>query len=86
MRHWNGRDRCIVCSADVDLPVGPQVRTMIIGTAGTANVRVVSVNGKEIHRCAMGQPLPPAGSAIDGVSASLASRSGRRLPQRVWRN
>jgi hypothetical protein len=43
--------RCALCDAKLDLPEGSAPRVHIEGASGKPNVRVLSLDGKEIHRC-----------------------------------
>jgi hypothetical protein len=47
----DGTTRCILCGEEVPDPVGKSTRTTIIGSSGQPNIRVVMVDGTEIHRC-----------------------------------
>jgi len=51
MRMVNGAWQCLYCQAELDVPDGRQPRPMLIGQSGKPNVRVLILDGKEIHRC-----------------------------------
>ena len=56
MRLHDGRYECAHCGALLDIPlVGEPVATMH-AASGEPNVRVLSYNGVEIHRCDIGVP------------------------------
>jgi hypothetical protein len=45
--------RCQLCGAVLDVREATHVRTMIVGSSGEPNVRVMLEDGREIHRCAI---------------------------------
>jgi len=55
VRLIDGRFVCAVCGADLDVSEDDTVRT-IAGASGQPNVRILSVDGKEIHRCELPGP------------------------------
>jgi hypothetical protein len=55
-----GKYFCVLCGAELDVSEAKSVTT-IVGASGKANIRILSVNGKEVHRCEMSsrEPLRP---------------------------
>jgi hypothetical protein len=51
MRLNDGRYECVHCGAVLDIPLVGEPKVMIHGASGEPNMRVLSLNGKEIHRC-----------------------------------
>ena len=47
----DGRDNCSLCGEEIPIPRRRSFRTIIIGVSGKPNVRVVTVEGAEVHRC-----------------------------------
>jgi hypothetical protein len=47
----DGRDNCSLCGEEIPMPRRRRFRTVIIGVSGKPNVRVVTVEGAEVHRC-----------------------------------
>jgi hypothetical protein len=43
--------RCAQCGVPLDVPEGVVPRVSIEGASGASNMRVLSIDGKEIHRC-----------------------------------
>ncbi len=50
MRPENGNDVCVLCGEQLDVSETDTVTT-IAGASGKPNVRILSANGREIHRC-----------------------------------
>jgi hypothetical protein len=50
----DGRYECAVCHAVLDVPEGVLPQVEIQATSGKPNVRVLRINGTEIHRCEVG--------------------------------
>jgi hypothetical protein len=61
MRLVNGKPQCAYCRTELDVPEGKQPQQMIVGTSGRKNVRALLVDGREIHRCEVGEMTAPAG-------------------------
>ena len=51
MRLHKGRYECFYCGAVRDLPGDQDPQVVIHATSGKPNVRVVSIEGREVHRC-----------------------------------
>jgi hypothetical protein len=51
MRLRNGHYECAYCGAELDIPPGAQPRVTFHAASGKPNVRVLQVEGREIHRC-----------------------------------
>ncbi len=51
VRREHGVDRCMLCGAIVDIPPGKKPVRVLQGTSGKPNVRVIKIDGVEIHRC-----------------------------------
>jgi hypothetical protein len=47
-----GKFFCILCGAELEVSEAQTVTT-IAGASGKPNVRILSVNGEELHRCEM---------------------------------
>jgi hypothetical protein len=43
--------KCVLCDATLDVPDGAEPKSHIEGRSGEPNVRVLTVEGREIHRC-----------------------------------
>jgi hypothetical protein len=43
--------RCAQCGVRLDIPDGVSPRISIEGASGRSNMRVLSIDGQEIHRC-----------------------------------
>jgi len=50
-RLTSGRYQCAVCGADLDVPADATPKVMIKAGSGKPTVRLLSIGGKEIHRC-----------------------------------
>lgn len=57
MKLVDGKFVCTLCGADLDVGEDETVTT-IAGASGKPNVRILSANGTEIHRCQMQRPGP----------------------------
>lgn len=51
MRKRRGHWECKQCGAVVDVPAGRQPDVMIAAASGQPNVRILTIDGTEIHRC-----------------------------------
>lgn len=51
VRQTNLGNECALCGAPVTIPNDATVQTSITQGAGKPNVRVLSMNGEEFHRC-----------------------------------
>ena len=51
MRLVDGRYECAQCGAKLDVPGGAEPRVMIKAEGGARTVRVLIVDGVEIHSC-----------------------------------
>jgi hypothetical protein len=51
MRKRRGKWTCKQCGVVLDVPDGRRPDVMIAGESGRPNVRILSVDGREIHRC-----------------------------------
>ena len=51
VRELEGQKVCALCGAVLAIPDGGSARIMLVGSSGKANVRTISVDGQEIHRC-----------------------------------
>jgi hypothetical protein len=67
MRLEGGHYRCALCGADLAFPTTARPQVVIEAASGKPNVRVLSLDGREIHRCdgaptarATAHPLRPA--------------------------
>ena len=47
----DGKYECALCGAQLDMPRGTQPTSTLCGMSGKPNVRVLTVGGKEVHRC-----------------------------------
>jgi hypothetical protein len=56
MRLRNGHYECTLCGAVLDLPVGVTPLVMLRASSGEPTMRTISVDGKEVHSCAVGEP------------------------------
>ena len=54
MRPYDGRCECPHCGQVFDIPRAADVEVTIRASGGHPNVRVVTLHGAEIHRCAIG--------------------------------
>jgi hypothetical protein len=46
-----GVDHCAICGAVVHIPLGKQPVRVLRGGSGKPNIRIIKVDGVEIHRC-----------------------------------
>jgi hypothetical protein len=53
MRLRDGRYKCALCGAILDLPLVENPTVVIRAASGEPNVRVLRYEGREIHRCAI---------------------------------
>ncbi len=44
-------NRCVICDSVVDIPPGKRPVWVLHGAPGKPNVRLIKVDGVEIHRC-----------------------------------
>ena len=51
MRLIDGRYECAYCGAVLDLPSDAEPMVVFHASSGRPNVRVISLDGNEIHRC-----------------------------------
>ena len=51
MRKRRGLWTCRQCGAVLDIPAGRRPEVMIAAASGQPNVRILTIDGKEIHRC-----------------------------------
>ena len=58
MRLLDGRFVCALCGSDLEVSEEETVTT-IAGSSGLPNVRILTANGNEIHRCEMPEPGGP---------------------------
>ena len=56
MRLDDAKYRCALCDEPLDVPLNAGVRVMIRATSGRPNIRVLSLDGREIHRCEVDRP------------------------------
>jgi len=47
------RTVCAQCGATLDVPIGKTPKVTVVGSGGRPNVRVLVVEGREIHRCVL---------------------------------
>jgi len=47
----NGRHVCVLCGTEVDVPLDQRPLVLIKAASGKPNMRVISLNGKELHAC-----------------------------------
>jgi hypothetical protein len=50
-RLTSDRYQCAVCGADIAIPADATPKVMIKAGSGKPTVRLLSIGGKEIHRC-----------------------------------
>ena len=43
--------RCVLCDVLLEIPDGSEPKIHVEGTSGQPNVRVLSIDGIEFHRC-----------------------------------
>jgi hypothetical protein len=53
----NSQFSCFICGAELDVPEA-QTAATIAGDSGRPTIRILSVNGREVHRCGL-QSLAP---------------------------
>ncbi len=51
MRLHDDRYECALCGAVLDIPLTAMPRVMLTARGGERTVRVLSVDGREVHRC-----------------------------------
>jgi hypothetical protein len=51
MRLVDGRYECALCGEVLDIPFGAEPTVVLHAASGRPNVRVISVDGVEVHRC-----------------------------------
>jgi hypothetical protein len=51
MRRHDGRYECANCGAQLDIPANGEPNVTFHAAGGKPNVRVLKLNGREIHRC-----------------------------------
>jgi hypothetical protein len=51
MRLHDGRYECANCGAQLDIPTRGEPKVTFHATGGKPNVRVLKLEGREIHRC-----------------------------------
>ena len=51
MRQLDGRWVCVECGATIDVPNGKDPKPTIHAASGKPNMRVLMIDGKEVHRC-----------------------------------
>jgi hypothetical protein len=51
VKREHGVDRCVICGAIVSIPPGKTPVRVLHGASGKPNVRIIKVDGVEIHRC-----------------------------------
>jgi hypothetical protein len=73
VNHRYGENKCSVCGVELDLPLDAKPRTMIAGASGKPNMHVISVDGKEIHRCEVHSQMGQEDDDGDVGSAAQAS-------------
>jgi hypothetical protein len=59
MRLVDGRYECALCGAKLDIPGEDEPRVMIKAGGGTQPVRVLMMDGVEIHSCVVTTPRAP---------------------------
>jgi hypothetical protein len=64
MRLRDGRYECARCGAVLDVTVDEEPNVTIHATGGGPNVRVLTLDGREIHRCVIGSDERSTRSAI----------------------
>ena len=50
----DGSDVCARCGAALDMGAGEEPRVVIFAASGKPNVRVLSIDGREVHSCEFG--------------------------------
>jgi hypothetical protein len=59
MRLQDGRYECALCGAVLDIPLVQNPTAVIHAASGEPNMRVLSYNGREIHRCELSPQRTP---------------------------
>ena len=59
VRLVDGRYECALCGAKLDIPGDDEPRVMIKAGGGTRPVRVLVLDGVEIHSCVVTAPRAP---------------------------
>jgi hypothetical protein len=59
MRLRNGHYECTLCGAVLDLAEGVTPLVMLRASSGEPTMRTISVNGKEVHSCPVGEASSP---------------------------
>ena len=59
MRQIDGRWVCVECGAVLDIASDENPKATIHAASGKPNVRVLVVDGKEVHRCEVRQDRDP---------------------------
>ncbi len=54
MKLDDGRYECALCGAVLDVPLVGEPQVVIHAASGQRSMRVLSVNGVEVHRCEVG--------------------------------
>ena len=54
MRLHDGRYQCALCGEVLDIPLVPDPQVVVLAASGEPNMRTLSLDGKEIHRCPYG--------------------------------
>jgi hypothetical protein len=47
----DGRYECVLCGTELDIPLTAQPQVMLEARSGYQNIRVLTLNGTEVHRC-----------------------------------
>ena len=55
MRLIDGRYECVLCGEVLDIPPTARPSVVLEASGGARNIRVLSLNGREIHRCDSGR-------------------------------
>ena len=63
MRLFDGRYECFLCGAFLDLPFMENPKVTIHAASGKPNIRVLTHNGNEIHRCEIDARAPHPSAA-----------------------
>ena len=51
MRLFDGRYECVLCGVVLDVPVTASPTAVLEARGGRRNVRVLTIDGSELHRC-----------------------------------
>jgi hypothetical protein len=57
MRLENGKYRCVLCQQILSVPAASRPRVIISAASGRPTMRVITYEGREIHRCPVREPL-----------------------------